>query len=115
MRGDNLFKSRDAWEQKALAGPDGAWIDVDGHAVAVRARTDGADGVKIIEYIHKWPENEPAPPPRISETDPRWETKIVERDGKLVMQRPEALVPRHPKPDDPRYEIELRPIAPTPE
>lgn len=61
--------------------PAGVWIEFEGKAYPVR----------IIESIRDWPQNEPAPPPACSLTDPRWQGTSRVEDGYLVLEPPEIL------------------------
>ncbi len=61
--------------------PAGVWIEHEGKAYPVR----------IIESIREWPEDEPAPPPECSQTDPRWKGTSRVENGFLVLEPPEIL------------------------
>lgn len=70
--------------QQSFNQPVGAWIEVHGHAVAVRLG-EITDGVRLIEFIDDWPTGEPAIPPDESLTDPRWNGRLRIEGGKTYL------------------------------
>jgi len=107
-------QEREFYRQKFT--PDGAWIEVDGRAVAVHADGRMSQGVKFVEFIYDWQRPLPATPPLSVADDLRYRGGVEVHGGRTFLTPAPAFRRRPDHENNPGIRLELikhlRPPAP---